>query len=205
MNLIQNVAPADPSDAFIKVVCDHLRRRAIISEDSPPEAVWPADIDYIRHCTKAAIATLDGPKSTIRRALFDQEWSLYLDAFPAVIELPLSPLQGVVFIKYRDASGAWQTMDADDYRASATHSWQPEISPASGTWWPETSGDRECIEVCFDAGFGDDHADVPNAILQAILELAAHFYTERQPVVFGSPYELPFGVKSLLSPYRVFR
>lgn len=205
MNLVLNTPPAALNDAFMRLVCDHLRRRVLIVEDSPPSTTWPQDIDYIRQCADAAIGAIDGPKNNIRRALLTQSWSLFLDGFPAVIEIPLSPIQAVTCIKYRDADGAWQQVASSKYRVSAAHSWQPEITPAPGDWWPVTQSGPEVVEVRFRAGFGDDHTDIPTPITQAILELCAHFYSERQPVVFGSPYELPFSVKRLLQPYRVFR
>lgn len=69
-----------------------------------------------------------------------------------------------------------------------------------------TQAGPEAVEVHFRAGFGDDHADIPAPIMQAVLEMAAHFYTERRPIIVGTIVaELPFGVKSLLAPYRVFR
>ncbi|MEZ5782349.1 MAG: hypothetical protein R3D70_12120 [Rhizobiaceae bacterium] len=205
MNLIQTEPPVAASDAFMRLVCSHLRRRIGTVEDSPSETTWPADIDYIRQCTEAAVSALDGPRNTIRRALFDQEWSLFLNGFPPVIEIPLSPVQSILSIKYLDEDGAWQTLDSSKYRLTASHTWQPEISPIQGEEWPSTMAIAESVEVSFKAGFGPSHTNIPNAILQAVLELAAHFYMERQIVAFGTPTELPFGVKRLLNPYRVFR
>jgi len=205
MNLIQTEPPEAASDAFMRLVCNHLRRRAVLSDDSPPDTAWPADIDYIRQCAEAAVSALDGPRSSIRRALFDQEWSLFLNGFPPVIEIPLSPVQSILFIKYLDEDGAWQTLDSSKYRLTASHTWQPEIAPSQGETWPSTMAVAESVEVSFEAGFGPSHTNIPNAILQAVLDLTAHFYTERQIVAFGTPTELPFGVKDLLKPYRVFR
>lgn len=205
MNLIRTEAPAALSDAFMRLACWHLNVHVETDDDSPQETIWPDDIEYIRHCAEAAVAALDGPQSTIRRALLTQTWSLFLDGFPAVIEIPLAPVQSVESIKYRDDAGDWQTVDPTSYRVSGSHSWLPEIAPASGEYWPSVPFGSENVEVSFVAGYGDDHSHIPNAILQAVLELAANFYRERQPVAFGSPYELPFGVRDLLKPYRVFR
>lgn len=208
MNLILNTPtpPKIPSDdvGFLQLVCDHLRRR-VLHETNPLSTTYPPDIDYIRQCANAAWASIDGPKNSIRRALLTQSWSMFLDGFPNVIEIPLSPIQAVTCIKYRDETGTWKQVPSSDYRVSAAHRWQPEIAPAPGRWWPVTQSGPEVVEVRFRAGFGDYLHDIPKPILQAILELTAHFYSERQPVVFGSPYELPFGVRHFLQSYRVFR
>jgi uncharacterized phiE125 gp8 family phage protein len=46
------------------------------------------------------------------RAYVTQTWELYLDMFPpGCIKVPLPPLQSVTFIKYKDNSGALQTLD----------------------------------------------------------------------------------------------
>lgn len=197
MNLVLNTPPADLAEQMDVIICDHLRR--------PLLPTLPPDYGHILQCGRAAVARLDGPKSSIRRALLTQHWSMFLDGFPSVITIPLSPLQTVTCIKFRDPDGAWQQVASAKYRVSAAHSWQPEIAPVPGEWWPDTQAVKDAVEVRFRAGFGDSHADIPNAILQAVLELAAHHYSERQPVVFGAPHELPLGVKDLLSPYRVFR
>jgi uncharacterized phiE125 gp8 family phage protein len=205
MNLVRASEDTELAESLMHLACDHLRRRVVTLPDSPPETEWPVDIDYIAQCLLAALSHVDGPQSTIRRALLTQGWSLFLDAFPPVVEIPLAPVQSINSIQYLDEDGAWQTMDPLLYRLSGAHSWQPEISPAHGESWPATLAIRDSIEISFNAGYGDAHTKIPNAILQAVLELTAHFYTERQPVVFGSPYELPLGVKRLLQPYKVFR
>jgi uncharacterized phiE125 gp8 family phage protein len=166
MNLVLTEPPAAASDAFMRLVCSHLRRRVATVEDSPPETAWPEDIDYIRQCAEAAVSALDGPHNTIRRALFDQEWSLFLNGFPPVIEIPLSPVQSILFIKYLDEDGAWQTLDSSKYRLTASHTWQPQIAPAQGEDWPSTMSVAESVEVSFEAGFGPSHTNIPNTILQ---------------------------------------
>jgi hypothetical protein len=49
-----------------------------------------------------------------------------------------------------------------------------------------------------------DFTPVPIDIKQAILQLAAHFYANRETVLVGtSGNEIPYGVADLLRPYRV--
>ena len=203
MYFLKTSSDNPPSDALLRLACDHLRRFVVTDEDSPPGVEWPADIDYIRQCLVAAISHCDGPYSSIRRALLPQEWAVFLDRFPPVIELPLSPVTAVTYIKYVDSAGNWQTLDPSRYRLSGAYCWAPEISPAHGDAWPATLPVPDCVEVAFAAGY--DEEKIPPAIVQAVLELMAHFYAERQPVVFGNPYQLPMSVKALLAPYKVFR
>lgn len=44
--------------------------------------------------------------------------------------------------------------------------------------------------------------DVPESIKIAVLLLVGHYYANREAVTFGTPSKIPFGVESLLWPYR---
>lgn len=45
---------------------------------------------------------------------------------------------------------------------------------------------------------------LPVPVKHACLFLAAHFYTNRTPIAFTNTTEIPYTLKFLLSPYRVY-
>lgn len=198
--------PASLADQILQSVCDHLRRKAVLeSGDSPPNVIAPTDLDHIRRLTETAVAKLDGPKGIIGRALLTQRWSVWLDCFPPVIELPIPPLQTITCIKYVDINGDWQTLPSSAYRVSGAQSWRPEIAPAHGETWPSTRNVRQSVEVRIRVGYGDTADDVPEELLQAIRLLVAHYYKQRELVVFSTPHVVPHQINDLIQPYRIYR
>lgn len=194
--------PADLAEQLIQSVSNHLRIVADFGA-SPPEE--PEDADYLRTVTAAAVAMVDGPHGLISRPLLAQTWRLTIDCLPPEIILPLAPTISIDEIRYCDPSQAWRTLDATAYRLIGAQSWRPELCPAYGQSWPSTLADRGSVEIVFTSGYGDRAEDVPAPILQAIRILAAHMYSERQLVAFGTPTELPMSAKALLQPFRIFR
>jgi uncharacterized phiE125 gp8 family phage protein len=62
------------------------------------------------------------------------------------------------------------------------------------------------VQIDFTAGFGAAASDVPAPIRHALLQLVAHWYENREPVVFGqSVTRIPNAVSELLMPYRQAR
>lgn len=58
-------------------------------------------------------------------------------------------------------------------------------------------------DITFTAGFGDTASDVPAPIRQALLQLIAHWYENREPIVIGETVaRIPDTVSSLLMAYR---
>lgn len=121
-------------------------------------------------------------ESETQRAFITQTWSLFLDEFPAggdEIRLPKPPLQSVTWIKYYDADGDLQTLDAATYFA-ATASEPGRIWPAAGSYWPAVqSGRPEAVEVRFVAGYGAAGTDCPKTVQEAIRLIVVDRYTHR--------------------------
>jgi uncharacterized phiE125 gp8 family phage protein len=151
-------------------------------------------------------AYLDGRDGILGRALVTQTWDLRLPCFPAVIELPLPPLQSVTSISYVDANGDTQTLSPSGYQVSGIGGSQRAcIAPAYGTRWPVTRDVPEAITVRFVAGYPDD--GVPPAIKQAIMEMVADLWANRETVSADQSYAvvMPATAKALLAPYRAWR
>jgi len=157
----------------------------------------------------AARQHIEGRDGWLNRALAAQTWELAFTAFPCgAIRLPMPPLQEVVSVTYLDTGGVLQTLSTVDYQVVKA---EPAlIVPAYGKTWPAARCQVEAIRVRFTCGYEpgggspEDYAEnIPKAIKQALLLLAAHWYENRTPVVIGSmPAALPFSVSSLLAPYK---
>lgn len=141
-------------------------------------------------------------QTVTRRALVTQTWSLKLDSFPALIEVPRPPLITVASITYVDVGGDTQTLAASRYTVDAD-SEPGRIVPVYGDAWPATRSVPNAVTVQFDAGYGAA-ADVPQPIKQAMLLLIGHWYEHREAVNVGNITNvMPMAVESLLFPYRV--
>lgn len=140
------------------------------------------------------------------RQLITATWNLRLDGFPDwAISLPRPPLQAVNSIKYYDTEGTLvETLAEDtDFLVDAA-SFVARIVPVPGGAWPATQDRPGAVIINYDAGYGDDAADVPAKIRQAMLLLIGHLYENREAVLVGvSADELPLAVDALLRPLAV--
>lgn len=137
------------------------------------------------------------------RALITQTWQLFLDEFPAGFDRLKAPLQAVSSIKYIDTAGVEQTLAADQYKVDTAA--LGRIVPAYGVTWPSTRAEANAVTVEFVAGYGVAATDVPADIIHAIKLLVGLWFRETDGVSFsGTAQEMPFTVKWLLDPYRVF-
>lgn len=154
------------------------------------------------------IAAREYVEAITRRALITQTWDLYLDEFPAgeSLALPYPALQSVTGVYYTPDGESEQTFSADDYEVD-TVSTPGRIVLASDASWPgDTLTETNGVRVRFIAGYGDDAADVPQAIRQAMLMLIGHWYENREATVgVGSMQTVPFAVEALLWTHRCLR
>lgn len=140
-----------------------------------------------------------------RRAFITQTWNLLLDGFPAIIRVPMPPLQAVASINYVDAAGVSQLLDAADYQVDAITE-PARIALRFGETWPQTYDELNVVTVQFTAGYGDNVGDVPATIRSAMLMHIAHMYEHRESTVAGVIVtKVPFATEYLLDPYRVMQ
>ena len=150
-------------------------------------------------------------ESFTNRAFMDQTWKMYLDEFPRgdVFQLRKPPLQSVTSIKYTTYDGSsdtTQTFSSDKYRVD-TDSVVGRVALKDGEDWPDPSdplASLNPVEIEFDAGYGPNPGDFPEDIRQAIRQLTAHYYENREMVVIGTiTNEIPMTVASLLWNKRI--
>jgi uncharacterized phiE125 gp8 family phage protein len=127
----------------------------------------------------AVVALIDGP-SGIGYCCCSQTWRLSLDAFPASIKLPVEPVadDAEVTVSYIDRTGTDAVLDAGDYRLSGG-----VIEPAFGKRFPSTLAVRGAVTIEFVAG--TSAGNVPADIKQAILQVIADWYRNREMAAAG--------------------
>lgn len=142
----------------------------------------------------------------LHRSLITTEYTLYRDAFGhdlSEVFIPIGGIQSVDAIRYVDDGGTLQTLSTSNYRVDV-RSLIPRVTPAWDYEWPVTRDVSNAVEIDFTAGYGDDAADVPMAIRQAITLLVAHWYENRTPVAIATnTQKIPMTVDALLGSYRV--
>lgn len=194
-------------DHLVKVVVPPAVEPLLVA-DIHEQANADPDVDdagYVTMLIEDARQALDGPTGWLGRCLITQTLELTLDQFPGrKIELLYPPLQEVLSVKYTDAAGVEQTIDAADYKlVNASDNSNPYIVPAYGKNWPATRCEEAAVRVRYKAGYGDTGADVPGRILQYLKTHAATKYENREEVVVGTIVSpLPF-VGRMLDNFRI--
>lgn len=136
-------------------------------------------------------------------ALINQTWTLKMDGFPDLIELPRPPLSSVTSITYVDGDGTTQTLSSSVYTVDTT-SRPGRVYLAYGQSWPTTRSVRHAVTVTYVAGYGSAASSVPAPLVHAVKILAAHYHENREAVVVGqTPMAVPESAMALIQAYRV--
>ncbi len=143
-------------------------------------------------------------ETTLGQALNTQNWSLFLDNWPVsgTVQLPRAPVISVDSVKTYDANDIATVFAPENYFAD-TVSEPPRLLLRGAASWPRPGRAGNGIEIAFTAGYGPARNDVPEPFRQAILQLVAHWFENRELVAMGGqPAMIPATVMSLLTPYR---
>jgi uncharacterized phiE125 gp8 family phage protein len=133
------------------------------------------------------------------RALMPQVWTERQDSFPAVLALRGGMVSAVSSVKYVDADGAQQALDAAAYLADLTKE-PATVQPVYGTEWPVTRQQPGAVAVEYAVGYADA-ASVPAALKAAILLIVGDLYANREASVDAKLVENK-AVSRLLFPYK---
>ncbi len=128
----------------------------------------------------AAYQWLDGPLGWLRRAILTQEWKLTGRLLGVTTEFKLSPVQSIDRLRYRDASGTFQTVDPALYTIDDDGVF-PTLRLQSGTSFSLSAFYSDSCEITGTFGFGDA-ADVrlqAEGIRRAVMVLAAEYFYHR--------------------------
>jgi uncharacterized phiE125 gp8 family phage protein len=136
-----------------------------------------------------------------RRALITQSWRLVRDAWPTDgrIDVRPSPLQSLDVVRVYDGGGEAAVLDLQGFIVDAANA-----ALVFAPWSPAQPGRAAAgIELDVTCGYGDDPADVPEPLRQAIRMMVAHWYDNRAVAAMGQAVAmLPAGVAVLIAPYR---
>ena len=130
-----------------------------------------------------------------RRAFVQQTLELTLPYFEHCIELPRPPLISVTHVKYIDADGVLQTVDAEDYQID-TYREPGLIKPAYLETWPVvTRSDFNAVQIRYVAGYSpigsptDYASGVPQLLKQWMCVRVAQMYEHREAIIVGAIVE----------------
>lgn len=182
---------------------------------------FSADNDKVTRLIRSARAWTE---EYLRRALCAQQWRLTLDRFPTwadadgplwwlfrrgIIELLKPPIRSIDLVTYIDTNGVSQTLvQGTDFIADVQGS-NCRLEPVYGSFWPITQFRIATVQIDHTSGYtgsdGDPDNAIPEPIKTAMLLMVGAFYENREAFSGMQTHELPFGVESLLSPYRAIR
>ncbi len=150
--------------------------------------------DTLQRFIEAATATIE---RQIQTAFIMQTWRWTTATWCA--PLPLTPVAGIESVEVIDGAGeavpwdGWFLIDASQQR----------VGTRKGQTRPSILKDGYAV-ITFTTGYGTGWTDIPPDLRQAITLLAAHYY-EHRDAVDDQLAALPFGVISLIAPYRPIR
>ncbi|MGI9415823.1 MAG: head-tail connector protein [Hyphomicrobiales bacterium] len=134
--------------------------------------------------------------------LIDQEWSFFLDRWPAsgIIQAPVAPLRSVNAVRVHDWHDGVTALDAGRFELDAGR--YPSCIQFAKDEVPGPRRVNDSIEIAVSAGLSTSAQDVPEEIRQAILQLAAGWFESREPVGFGNrDIAIAEPIARLLEPY----
>lgn len=172
---------------------EHLHLGSGFADDGAQNSVLEA---YLR----AAIAAVEARTG---KAVFQRRfaWVLYNWIAPGCQGLPISPVQSVESVRLIAETGQETVIDAGDYSLERDAHY-PALT-GQGKDLPRIAQGGQA-EIILEAGYGPDWSDVPHDLQQSILMLAANYYDNRHGTS-GRREDIPFGVMSLLEPFRKIR
>lgn len=127
----------------------------------------------------------------------------YLDRFPPrEIRLPVGPPRGVSAVAWHDPDGVERILDEAGYLVDDVND-PGQILLAPGRSWPAVAARPNAVRVRFGAGLAATPEDVPDTLREAVLQLAAWWYEQREAAIADmGAREIPFGVAELLREHR---
>lgn len=136
---------------------------------------------------------------SLGKSLLTQTWVLALDGFPAGarVDLPNGPVQSVTTIKTYDEDDTESTLSDTAYFVDTISA---RVGLNLDYTWPAALRPTNAVLITYVTGYGDDAADVPHDLVQAILLLVGHWYENRE--ASASAGVMPLGVEALLQGYR---
>lgn len=184
MNAVRTVAPT-----FLPITLAQARAQCRIdtddtSEDTMLTGVW----------IPAVVAACE---QLLCRSLMLQTWRVTMDDFEDEVRLPWPNLLGVTSVEYKDAAGAWQTLDSAYYEVD-TDSAPGRLVLASGYSWPTLYTGINTVKITYTAGYSSSsveatqQAAVPGDVKTWLLLAVGTCYAQRESIAAGMNFmDLP--------------
>ena len=121
----------------------------------------------------------------------------HMDAFHTTT-IPVAPVSAISSVTYLDQAGDSQTLGTSYYWFDLKR------QPARITFdnAPDVFDDTyNAVQVNMTIGYAE--ASIPKPLIHGIRLMVAQLYEMRQPVTGSTTYEVPLGLHSIMSPYRV--
>lgn len=116
------------------------------------------------------------------------------------VELPRGPLISITSVKTYDGSGNATTWSAANYFAD-TGSRPGRLALLDGAVWPLPTRSAAGIAIRYEAGHADADA-VPKPLKLAVLQIAAHWYENRELVSLEAANRIPMQAARIIRTYR---
>lgn len=178
----------------LQALKDHLRLGTGFGQEGMQDGLL---LGFLR----ASLAAIEG---RIGKATIGRDYLLTLHHWRGsdAQALPMAPATALLSLTLVDAEGVAAPFDLARLRlVKDTH--RPMVS-SKGQGLPQIPSDGQ-VEIGFSAGFGDDWADVPADLRQAVLMLAAEYYATRHEDGFREDQGLPYAVVTLIERWRNVR
>lgn len=118
------------------------------------------------------------------------------------IELPYPPISSVTHVKTYDDADVATVFAASNYYVDRT-SMPGRIALRTSSAWPIPTRLTNGIEIQWVAGYGATGNVMPDQIKLAIMQLASHWYENREPVISGIIVaDIPLTVERILKRLR---
>ena len=125
--------------------------------------------------------------------LIEKIYDVPIDSFA----LPSPPLQEVTKIEIVNDAGEKTEVSSALYNVDPSVDTPGRVQLKTGSVWPDHREFASFI-VTFKAGYGDNPSDVPEMLRQAVLQILAHYYENRES------QEIPKGIYTLMASYKVY-
>ena len=166
--------------------------------------VWVEEYTQRKLITQTVTQHLDALPGYNSEAEMPSEGRIsdYLAGASRWIELIANPVQSITsFTTYTDDDTA-TVWASSNYRLSSAGD-RARLVPVGSASWPTYTRTSDGVVIVYVAGYGNAGSDIPDAILQAMKLMLAHWYENREAVVTGvAAQDVPLTVKALLAPYR---
>jgi len=184
--MLEQITPPAALAVPVETLAEHLHLNTAAPELDEGET--------LERFINAATATIERQTQT---ALIMQTWRWSTTTWCA--PLPLKPVAAIESVEVIDGQGEPTTWGGWFIARAG----QPRIGTRKGQIRPTIPADGYAA-VTFTAGYGTGWTDIPPDLRQAVTLLAAHYYEHREAATDPLAV-LPFGVVSLIAPYRPIR